>query len=89
MLFKVLLIGIFLTDEEAPGRQGKVRHPSHKLIEPFMEKVDLFGLKCESDTSIPKTASDKIAFIENLWYLADFTGEAFKITDTFHLNILI
>ena len=54
-----------------------------------MEKVGLFGINCESDTSTPKTALGKIAFIENLCYLADFLGEAFKITDTSHLNILI
>ena len=89
MPFKVPLIGIFLTDEEAPGSKTKVRYPSHKLREPFMEKVGLFGIKCESDTSTPKTALGKIAFIENLCYLPDFLGEAFKITDTSHLNILI
>lgn len=60
--FKVPLMRISLTEEEASGRKRKLRCSSQKLRERFIEKVDLHRIKYEFDTSTPKSAP-KTAFI--------------------------
>lgn len=62
-LHSVSLMGIFLTVEGLLGRKRKLKHPSQKLREPFVEKVGLHGMKCESNTFLSKTTPGKIAFI--------------------------